>query len=117
MLFLIQSNGEFKIMNLETKRLQRVQTPQINARPILIRCHPTRADIITLGYESGHVLFLRLGNQETHILSAHEDSDRVQVDETGQYPRSMMILDLAWDPQEDNFLVSFADKGMCLVSF
>ena len=28
-----------------------------------------------------------------------------------------MIEDLAWDPQEDNFLISFADKGMCLVSF
>lgn len=29
----------------------------------------------------------------------------------------MQILDIAWDPQEDNLLVSFADQGMCLVSF
>jgi len=29
----------------------------------------------------------------------------------------MQILDIAWDPQEDNLLVSFADHGMCLVSF
>ena len=29
----------------------------------------------------------------------------------------MMIEEIAWDPQEDNFLVSFADKSMGLVSF
>ena len=29
----------------------------------------------------------------------------------------MAVVDLAWDPQEDNLLVSFADRGMCLISF
>ena len=104
-------------MNLETKRLQRVQIPQSNARPVVIRCHPTRSDIISLGLESGQVLFLKLGNQETYILNAHEDCAQVQIDETGQFPRGMMVEDLAWDPQEDNFLVSFADKSMSLVSY
>ena len=32
-------------------------------------------------------------------------------------PDYMKIEDMAWDPQEDNLIVSFADKGMCLVSF
>ena len=50
-------------------------------------------------------------------MNAHEDCEQVQIDETGQFPRGMMVEDLAWDPQEDNFLVSFADKGMSLVSY
>ena len=104
-------------MNLETKRMQRVQIPANNARPTVLRCHPTRSDIVSLGLESGQVLFLKLGNQETYIMNVHEDCDEAQVDETGQFPRGMNVEDLAWDPQEDNFLISFADKGMCLVSF
>ena len=50
-------------------------------------------------------------------MNAHEDCAQVQVDETGQFPKELMIEDLAWDPQEDNFLISFADKSMCLASF
>ena len=50
-------------------------------------------------------------------MNAHEDCAQVQVDETGQFPKEMMIEDLAWDPQEDNFLISFADKSMSLASF
>ena len=104
-------------MNLETKKLQSVQIPELNARPLLIRCHPARSDIVSLGLESGHVCFLKLGNFETYILPAHEDCDKASINEQGQYPRGHMIEDMAWDPQEDNFLVSFSDKGMCLVSF
>lgn len=85
-------------MNLETKRLQRVQIPQVNAQPVLIRCHPSRKDIVALGLESGHVLFLKLGNQETFLLAAHEDCDKSQINEPGQFPKGMGIEDMAWDP-------------------
>ena len=67
--------GGFQIMNLETKRMQRVQIPANNARPTVLRCHPTRSDIVSLGLESGQVLFLKLGNQETYIMNVHEDCD------------------------------------------
>lgn len=32
-------------------------------------------------------------------------------------PSSTAVLDLAWDPNEDNFIACFADKSMILVSF
>ena len=50
-------------------------------------------------------------------MNVHEDCEVAEVDETGQFPRALHIEDMAWDPQEDNMLVSFTDKSMCLVSF
>ena len=61
LLFFIQSNGEFKIMNLETKRLQSVQIGA-NARPVVLKCHQSRSDIISIGLENGKVFFLKLSN-------------------------------------------------------
>ena len=60
-------------MNLETKRLQSVQIGA-NARPVVLKCHQSRSDIISIGLENGKVFFLKLSNQETYILNAHEDS-------------------------------------------
>ena len=104
-------------MNLETKRLQSVQIGA-NADPVVLKCHQSRPDILSLGLKNGKVFFLKLSNSETYIMNAHEDSaEAIQDEATGEYPKYLMIEDLAWDPQEDNFLISFADKGMCLVSF
>ena len=41
---------------------------------------------------------MKLGNQETYVLNAHEESDQMIVDQTGNAPSGMKILDIAWDP-------------------
>ena len=48
-------------MNLETKRLQSVQIGA-NARPVVLKCHQSRSDIISIGLENGKVFFLKLSN-------------------------------------------------------
>jgi hypothetical protein len=32
-------------------------------------------------------------------------------------PREVRILEMCWDPNEDNLLVSFGDKSMTLITF
>ena len=102
-------------MNLETKRLQGVKIDHLEAQPTVIRCSPARSDIVALGFANGQVFFLKLSTQETFIFDAHQDSALLKPGEIA--PPGMQITDLAWDPKEDNLLVSFADKGMCLITF
>jgi len=102
-------------MNLETKRLQAVQVEHLQSKPTVIKCNPSRADIVALGFENGQIFFLKLSNQQTFIFDAHPDSHKLQCDD--YTPPGMRIEDLAWDPHEDNMLVSFGDKRMCLISF
>ena len=58
-------------MNLETKVVQEVSIEHLQARPVVLRCHPSRADYISLGLENGKVFLLKLSNQETYILDVH----------------------------------------------
>ena len=51
------------------------------------------------------------------MIDAHESCEYTPVCEPGEYPFQLRIEDMAWDPQEDNLLVSFGDKGMCLISY
>ena len=116
-IYLIQSNGEFKIMNLATKSLQSVEISHLNARPCVLKVHPSRADIISIGLMDGRIFFLKATTQESFVFNAHEDLSEDEVITPGMTPPGRRIEDIAWDPQEDNFLVSFADKSMILATF
>ena len=78
--------------------MQSVQTSHLQARALVLKCHPSRSDIVSLGLDNGQVFFMKLGNQETYVLNAHEESDQMIVDQTGNAPSGMKILDIAWDP-------------------
>ena len=80
-----------------------------------MRCNPTRTDIVALGLDNGRIFFLKLSTQEQYLFDAHQHSATMGADDL--VPDYMKVEDMAWDPQEDNLIVSFADKGMCLVSF
>ena len=102
-------------MNLETRKLQSVSIEHIFSKPKILRCNPTRTDTISLGFENGQIFFLRLSNSETFVFNTHQDSANLKGDMIAE--PGMKIIDMQWDPQEDNMLVSFADHGMCLISF
>ena len=72
---------------------------------------------MALGLENGKVFFLKMSTRETFVLNAHESCHLVEQCQPGMFPEEVKIVDLAWDPNEDNFLVSFGDRGMCLVTF
>mmetsp|Transcript_39467 Transcript_39467/g.51662 ORF Transcript_39467/g.51662 Transcript_39467/m.51662 type:complete len:199 (-) Transcript_39467:2979-3575(-) len=102
-------------MNLQTKRLQDVRIDQLNSKPTVLRCNPSRTDIVALGLENGRIFFLKLSTSDTFVFDAHQHSAGLKSDQA--VPPNMRIEDLAWDPQEDNLICSFADQGMCLISF
>lgn len=94
-----------------------VEISHTNAKPTVMRTHPTRPDFVALGLENGQVFFLKMSSKETYVLNAHEKQALVEENELGNYPEAVKVIDLAWDPMEDNFLVSFGDNSMCLVTF
>ena len=102
-------------MNLQNKRLQDVGIAQLRAKPTVLRCNPSRTDIVALGLDNGRIFFLKLSTSESFVFDAHQHSANLGNDDA--VPDYLRVEDMAWDPLEDNLLVSFADKGMCLISF
>ncbi len=87
----------------------------IQSKVTVLRCNPTRTDIVFLGFENGQIFFLRLSNKETYLFNAHPDSAKLKPKQEAD--PGMKIVEMAWDPNEDNLLVSFADKSLCLISY
>ena len=83
----------------------------------MLRCHPTRPEIVSISFENGKIFFFNINQQDSYIFSAHERPELQEPDENGEFSAAVKIEDMAWDPSEDNLLVSFGDQGMCLISF
>ena len=57
-LFLVLNNGELKTLTLSTKKVSHVSINVEKARPIVVRAHPNRSDILAIGLDNGRIIFL-----------------------------------------------------------
>ena len=64
-------------MDLETRRLQSVEISHLGAKPTVLRFHPTRTDIVTIGFENGQIFFLKLKSSETFVFNSHKDCGNI----------------------------------------
>ena len=61
------------MMNLLTKRLQKVSIDHVNGMPTVLRCHPSRSDIVSIGFDNGKIFFLKLSSSDTFVFEVHQD--------------------------------------------
>ena len=67
-----------------------------HAKPTILRCNPSRTDIVVLGLDNGKLFFLKLSTQETFVFDAHQDSVVLKADDSAS--PTMAVVDMAWDP-------------------
>lgn len=46
----------------------------MGAKPTILKCHPTRPDILAVGFESGEVIFVNCQNMNTFSVPVSESA-------------------------------------------
>ena len=139
-IFCLQSSGDTQIIDLGKKKVENINIViSAKSKPTVVRCHPKRPDIVAYGLENGHIYFLNLRSKETYIFDACDTAarKRSKLEENPPFTvseiallseqelmrnvsldmKEVRILEMRWDPNEDNLLVSFGDKSMALITF
>ena len=79
-LFVLQSNGETKIVDLERKKVDSIDVLEsTKSKPTVIRCHPKRPDIVAIGLLNGKVYFINMRSTETYTFDACDTKVRARA--------------------------------------
>ena len=89
----------------------------IGAKPLVIKCHPNRPDIVVVGFESGEVVFVNCQNMNTFSVPVSDSAKRFARGEKSEEGVPVGITELSWDPYEDNLIVSCQDGSMAMITF
>jgi hypothetical protein len=107
--------------------------------PVLCRQSTSAVEIIAFAYDNGQVCFFNSYTAETYLCDAANRTERLSakrkayvdslttMERLGHWESDLEkiqltkedveIVDLQWDPNEPNILVSFADGSLSLISY
>lgn len=76
-LFVVQSNGELKSIDLNSKLVQQV-TFEVPGNPTTAKICPDRKEIVTVGLDTGSLVFYNQETQETIPFDAYDSANRLE---------------------------------------